>query len=142
MQSTQKCELGRCSMRASPMSLPQLSHWPYVPSSIFAMAAIELFALKEQLRAKPKQRGQLSFAKSLRAVRVSLQHLTDRPEHVDSFDELLAAALLDSYERTRSKSARYHPQTKDKPSCGSPVVTRATLKHRQRLKQLELQNAA
>ena len=112
--------------------------------SIFGMAVIELFALAEQLRAKRKQpaNGQLSFAKCLRGVRLSLQHLTDRPDHVEDFSTLLAGALLDDYERRGTKSARCHPKTKDKPSCGSPVVTRATLKHRQRLKHLDLQNAA
>jgi len=111
--------------------------------SIFGMAVIELFALAEQLQAKPQKPPRpLSFAKCLRAVRLSLQHLTDRPGHVADFSTLLAKALVDAYERRGTKSARYHPQTKDKPSCGSPVVTRATLKHRQRLKQLDLQNAA
>lgn len=109
--------------------------------SIFGMAVIELFALKEQLPAKPRKCGQLSFAKALRAVRVSLQHLHDRPEHVEDLTTLLQLALLDDYER-KSKSARYHPDKKDKPSCGSPLVTRATAKHRHRMKQLDLQNAA
>jgi hypothetical protein len=110
--------------------------------SIFGMAVIELFALKEQLQAKPQQPRPLSFAKSLRAVRVSLNHLHNRPEHVDDLTTLLQAALVDNYQRRGSKSARYHPDKKDKPSCGSPHVSRATAKHHQHLKQLELQNAA
>ena len=83
----------------------------------------------------------LSFAESLRAVRRSLQHLHYRPEHVSDFKTLLREATLDDYERTGSKSARYKPQKKDKPSCGLPKVTRATSKHREKLKLLNLQNA-
>ena len=110
--------------------------------SIFGMAVIELFALKEQLRATPRKRRPLSFSKSLRAVRQSLKHLRDRPEHVSDLTTLLQAALVDDYERRGPKAARYHPAKKDKPSCGSPHVTRATAKHRQQLKHLDLQNAA
>jgi hypothetical protein len=110
--------------------------------SIFGMATIELFALKEQLQVTPKNRRALSFSKSLRAVRQSLKHLRERPEHVSDLTTLLQSALLDNYERRRSKAARYHPDKKDKPSCGSPHVSRATAKHRQQLNQLNLQNAA
>ena len=110
--------------------------------SIFGMAVIELFALKEQLEATPTKRRPLSFSKSLRAVRQSLKHLRDRPEHVSDLKTLLQAALIDDYERSGSKAARYHPDKKDKPSCGSPHVSRATAKHRQHLKTLDLQNAA
>jgi hypothetical protein len=110
--------------------------------SILAMTVIELFALKQQLPQNNANPGQLSFAKSLRAVRQSLQHLRHRPEHVSDFKTLLRGAFLDAYERTGSKSARYKPNKKDKPSCGLPKVTRATARHRKQLKQLSLQNAA
>jgi hypothetical protein len=110
--------------------------------SIFAMTVIELFALKQQLPEKNATPEKLSFAASLRAVRRSLQHLRHRPEHVPDFETLLREALVDDYERTGSKSARYKPNNKDKPSCGRPKVTRATARHRQKLKQLDLQNAA
>jgi IS4 transposase len=110
--------------------------------SIFAMTVIELFALKQQLPGKNATPEKLSFAASLRAVRRSLQHLRHRPEHVPDFETLLREAFVDDYERTGSKSARYKPNKKDKPSCGLPRVTRATARHRKKLKQLERQNAA
>jgi IS4 transposase len=110
--------------------------------SIFGMAVIELFALKEQLEAKRTKPQQVSFAQSLRAVRQSLKHLSDRPEHVHDLRSLLQAAVVDDYERTGSKAARYKPNKKDKPSCGMPHVSRAADKHRRKLKQLDLQNAA
>ena len=110
--------------------------------SILAMTVIELFALKQQLPEKNANPEQLSFAESLRAVRRSLQHLRHRPEHVPDFKTLLRDAFVDDYERTGSKSARYKPNKKDKPSCGLPRVTRATGRHHKKLKQLNLQNAA
>jgi hypothetical protein len=110
--------------------------------SILAMTVIELFALKQQLREKNATPEQLSFAESLRAVRRSLQHLHHRPEHVPDFETLLREALVDNYERGNSKSARYKPNKKDKPSCGLPKVTQATAKHRTKLRQLNLKNPA
>jgi hypothetical protein len=110
--------------------------------SIFAMTVIELFALKQQLLQKNAIPKKLSFAKSLRAVRRSLQHLRDRPEHVPNFETMLREALIDDYQRTASKAARYRPGKKDKPSCGMPKVSRATAIHRKKLNQLDLQNAA
>jgi IS4 transposase len=109
--------------------------------SLFAMAVIELLALRHQLPEKNAVPEKSSFAKSLRAVRRSLQHLRHRPEHVPDFETLLRTASVDDYERTGSKSARYKPNKKDKPSCGLPKVTRATARHRRRLKLLNLQNA-
>jgi hypothetical protein len=109
--------------------------------SIFAMTVIELFALKQQLPGKNTKPEQLSFAEALRAVRRSLQHLRHRPEHVPDLHTLLQRALVDDYQRIGSKSARYKPNKKDKPSCGLPKVTRATTKHREKLKQLDLKNA-
>ena len=110
--------------------------------SIFGMAVIELFALQQQLPAKRANPHKLSFAKSLGAVRQSLKHLDDRPDHVGDLTTLLQAAVVDNYERKRSKAARYKPKNKDKPSCGNPKVSRATAEHRRKLKQLDLQNAA
>jgi hypothetical protein len=98
--------------------------------------------LKQQLPQKNAIPTKLSFAKSLRAVRRSLQHLRDRPEHVPDFETMLREALVDDYQRTASKAARYRPNKKDKPSCGMPKVSRATAIHRKKLNQLNLQNAA
>ena len=110
--------------------------------SLFGMTVIELFALHEQLQAKRADPQALSFAASLRAVRCTLQHLHYRPDHVSDFKTLLRGATLDEYERKGTKSARYKQQKKDKPSCGVPKVSRATAQHREKLKLLNLQNAA
>ena len=109
--------------------------------SIFAMTVIELFALKQQLPEKNANPEKSSFGEALRAVRRSLQYLRHRPEHVPDLHTLLQRALVDGYRRTGSKSARYKPNKKDKPSCGLPKVTRATARHRENLKQLDLKHA-
>jgi len=109
--------------------------------SIFAMAVIELFALKEQMASRGADPKKASFAKSLRAVRRSLNHLTNRPAEVGDLRTLLQESLIDDYKRSGSRAARYKPNKKDKPSCGLPKVIRATAAHRKKLKQLELRNA-
>lgn len=110
--------------------------------SVFSMAVIELFALKEQVSLRNADPKKLSFAKSLRAVRQSLSRLTNGPADQSRLQELLQAAILDDYERRGSKAARYQPNKKDKPSCGLPKITYPTAQHRKKLKILELQNAA
>lgn len=104
--------------------------------SLLGMTILELFALKQQLPERGSDPKKLSFAKSLQAVRRSLQHLDRRPEHQADFRALLKAAAVDDYERKKSKTARYQPHKKDKPSCGQPKVSLASAEHRQRLKAL------
>jgi hypothetical protein len=105
--------------------------------SILAMTVVELFALKEQLSTRGADPAKLSVVNSLRAVRRSLNQLTGRPQGESGLQELLQAALLDTYERSGSKAARYKPNKKDKPSCGFPKIARATAAHRKKLKQLD-----
>ena len=62
--------------------------------SIFATAATELFALKEQLASRKADPAKLSFAKSLRAIRLSLNRLTWRLPGTSSLQELLRAAIV------------------------------------------------
>jgi Transposase DDE domain len=110
--------------------------------SLFGMTVIEMFALKQQLQVKAANPRKLSFAKSLRAMRESLCYLRDRPDHLSDLATLLAVAVTDTYQRRGSKTARYRPNKKDKPSCGAPIVSRATVEHRKKLEQLDLQLAA
>ncbi|HEY7616726.1 MAG TPA: transposase [Terriglobales bacterium] len=109
--------------------------------SLLGITVIELFALKQQLPARAAKPHQLSFAQSLRAVRTSLAYLTNRPDHIPDLTTLLAKAVTDEYQRQTSKAGRYRPNNKDKPSCGAPKVSRASVEHRKRLKQMDLQTA-
>jgi IS4 transposase len=110
--------------------------------SIFAMTVIELLAVKAQMSLRGADPKKLSFAKSLRAIRQSLDRLTEPLAGARGLQELLKAAVVDDYERSGSKTARYIPNKKDKPSCGTPKVVRATAAHHKALEQLDLQCAA
>jgi len=109
--------------------------------SIFGMAAVELMTLKEQLTVPGARPEKLSFAQALTRIRHSLNNLKDCPEFMNDLCTDLRAALIDDYERTKLKEGRYKPKKKNKPSCGEPVVGRATREQKHQYK-LHLQNAA
>jgi hypothetical protein len=110
--------------------------------SIFGMAAVELMALKEQMKDADARPEKLSFSQALTALRHSLNNLTDRPEFLNDLYTGLRRAIIDSYERKRLKSGRYKPKRKNKPSCGEPKTELATAYQRQRHREISLQNAA
>lgn len=110
--------------------------------SIFGMAAIELMAIKEQMKDADARPEKLSFSQALTAVRHNLNNLTDCPEFLEDLYTGLRRALIDSYERKKLKSGRYKPKLKKKPSCGEPNIELATLHQRQRHREISLQNAA
>jgi hypothetical protein len=110
--------------------------------SIFGMAAVELMALKEQLKSPDSRAEPVSFSQSLTVVRHSLNNLTDRPAFMADMQTGLRGALIDAYERKKLKSARYNPNKKSKPKCGEPNVELANTEQRQKLRDLNLQNAA
>lgn len=106
------------------------------------MAAVELMAIKEQMKDADAKPEKLSFSQALTAVRHSLNNLTDCPEFLDDLYTGLRRALIDSYERKKLKSGRYKPKRKNKPSCGEPIIELATAHQRQRHREISLQNAA
>lgn len=110
--------------------------------SIFGMAAVELMALKEQMKDADARPEKLSFSQALTALRHSLNNLTDRPEFLNDLYTGLRRAIIDSYERKKLKSGRYKPKRKNKPSCGEPKTDLATAYQRQRHREISLQNAA
>jgi hypothetical protein len=110
--------------------------------SIFTMTITEVFALKEQLKERDADPIKLSFAQALSAIRSALDCLSGEPEGGKRLQQLLRTAVLDTYKRSGSKEARYKPNKKDKPSCGRPIVARASPVHRTKLAELELKNAA
>ena len=110
--------------------------------SIFGMAAIELMAIKVQMKDVDARPEKLSLSQALTAVRHCLNNLTDCPEFLEDLYTRLCSALIDSYERKKLKSGRYKPKQKKKPSCGEPNIERATTHQRQRHREISLQNAA
>ena len=106
--------------------------------SIFGMAVLELFALKEQLQQVDADPMKLSFAQVLDAVRTSLQHLGRRRANAPDIATALRAALVDSYERKAAKAARHKSTKKTKPSCGHPMILAANSKQRKIFKNIEM----
>jgi Transposase DDE domain len=92
--------------------------------SILAMALGQLFAIKEQVKAKTEKYDptKRSLAKILRAIRYCLRHLDARPVPGKDLGTQLAEAQTDGYERKRPKKARYRPKNKDKKPLGDPQI--------------------
>lgn len=115
--------------------------------SVLAMATAELFALKEQLSAKTKDQrlkdpNRRSLAQAMRALRRCLRDIDDVPEVGQDLSSRLAQALIDDYQRTSSKKARYRPPNPDKKPLGEPVINKMTAEQGEKLRQIEANKAA
>lgn len=110
--------------------------------SIRAMAIAELIALKQQMPQEKEDRKydtkDRSLAKTLRALRRCMRNL-DKPITPTSgvlYD--LAQALVDRYQNTTDKRARFRPRNSDIKPLGNPKVEKITPEIR---KQIEKQSA-
>jgi hypothetical protein len=119
--------------------------------SIMAMAIAELFALKEQLAKrsqtsrkdrKPKEPAKRSLANTMRAIRNCMRKVNEVPEPGKDLQTLLGQALTDSYQRKRSKGARYRPSNPDKKPLGKPKVRQITTQEKKKRRDIERQMAA
>jgi hypothetical protein len=97
--------------------------------SLVGLWMIQLFAVKEQI-AVGEVPEHCSVGLAIDAVRTMMQRWSERSQRDDRFHIQLRLALKDNYERTSSKSARYHPNYKEKPTAGKPTVLNATRKQR------------
>ena len=88
----------------------------------------------------------LSAAATIKAFQETLREYRVRPESCEpSLWEKLRTAVLDDYQRTRSKTSRNYPRKKKRQAIGAPKLTRASkqqinaaqeLKHQQPQSQL------
>ncbi len=110
--------------------------------SIMAMAVAELFALKEQLAKKPRDRGQASqttepakrsLANTMRAIRGCIRAADAVPQPGADLATLLRQAVTDGYRRKKPKRARYRPPNPDKKPLGAPKVRTITAQEKKRL---------
>ena len=106
--------------------------------SIFGMAVLELFALREQLSQGQADPMKLSFAQALDALRRALKNMGKRCPDLPDIATALRAAIVDSYERKASKAARYKSTKKSKPSCGSPIIVVASSEQRKTFRAIEM----
>jgi hypothetical protein len=109
------------------------------------MAVVELFALREQQRARraktkpPPDPVKRSLAEAMRALRRCLQNLNAVPDPGEELSTALASAVTDSYQRKSSKKARYRPPNPDKKPLGEPKIRKMKPEERQKLKRIQQQ---
>lgn len=134
----QTLDCGKLCCRNDQRLLAEL-HW-----SIMAMAVAELLALKEQLSARQRKSAsdgytpaKRSLAQTIRALRHSLSNLHEIPPPNEDLRTKLRAAVTDSYERTASKRARYHPPNPDKKPLGNPNIRRLAVDEKRKLKDIQ-----
>lgn len=138
-----KQTLDRASLRSqNPKRVLAELDW-----SILAMAIVELFALKEQLKTRLRIRNvgdptKRSLAKSVRAIRSSMRNLNEVPKSGQDLPALLRAATTDDYDRKASKRARYRPPNPDKKPLGDPKLNRLSPEQRRNLQDIQANMAA
>jgi hypothetical protein len=124
--------LGKLRSRNSEHALVELN-W-----SLVALTAVQLLALKEQSQLDTPPENS-SVGQALRAVRFAMRHwhatLDDQ-----SLPVQLGNAVLDRYQRSSSKTARYKPNFKEKPTATKPKILVATGKQRKAYQALKLAN--
>jgi hypothetical protein len=110
--------------------------------SIMAMAVAELFALREQLAAKPQtdnpcakpaDPNRRSLANTIRVLRRCLRALDSIPRPNADLPTLLRKAVTDTYQRKKPKGSRYRPPNPDKKPLGAPQVRKITVQEKKQL---------
>lgn len=127
----QTFELGILRSRNSDHALVELN-W-----SMVALTAVQLLALKEQ--SKFDVPPEISSAgEALRAIRSSMRHWYENKPDGHTLTTRLRDAVVDTYDRKSSKTARYRPNYKDKPTTSQPIITEATEMQKQIFNELKL----
>lgn len=109
---------GKLRSRNSDHALAELD-W-----SLIALTMIQLLAIREQTQiAIPPERS--SVAQAIKAIRHAIQNWKQTVSKDQSLKTQLREATKDTYVRTKSKQARYHPDIKSKPSATKPIIINA-----------------
>jgi len=106
--------------------------------SIRAMAAAELIALREQIRADdsdetydPQNR---SLANTMRSLRKSMRQLHKYSTPDDNLLLALSQAVVQVYHNHTDKRSRYRPKNLDKKPLGDPTVQKMNAEQRRKPK--------
>jgi len=122
---------GKLRSRNSNHALAELD-W-----SLVALTMVQLFAIREQIKIdEPPE--QTSVSEALRAIRYAMDNWHEPARGKDKLTIRLQNARIDGYERTSSKTSRYHSKYKDKPSATRPIVEKATREQREAYRVLQL----
>jgi hypothetical protein len=103
--------------------------------SLVALTMIQLLGIREQhkIDIPPEQS---SVAQALAAIRHAIDTWNEHVPRSSSMTIQLRDATKDEYIRTKSKTARYQPKLKDKPTNGGPELVNATLAQKKTYKAL------
>jgi len=119
--------------------------------SIRAMAFAELIALREQIPADNTRKTESkqnydtkdrSLANTMRALRTCLRNLKEYADPNDDLLYQLSKALVQKYNNTTDKKARYRPKNPDKKPLGEPKIRKLTTEEREKLREFQERIAA
>ena len=96
---------------------------------------VQLFCIREQHKIEIHP-DQASIALALAAVRHAMDTWNEEVPPSSSMKAELKQATKDPYERTKSKTARYKPKIKDKPTTKGPIIVNASSKQKRMAKAL------
>ena len=104
--------------------------------SLVGLWTIQLFAVKEQIKVDRPPDGS-SVSLSLAIIQNAMDMCHEDALNGRVLNRLLSEAVKDEYVRTGSKSARYKPNKKDKPSATQAILVKATAKQKQAVRELK-----
>lgn len=117
--------------------------------SIRAMAVAELLALREQMAAAESSQQQAAYdprdrslARTMRALRKCMRHLTRHPRPASDVQDELSQALVQRYQNQTDKRARYRRKNPDKKPLGEPTVRKLNASERNKLAEYNESTAA
>ena len=117
--------------------------------SIIGMAIAELLALRRQIPTGSKRKGESeyrttdrSLAEAVRAIRSSMASPNDIPKQGKGLTDQLTNAMVQRYENRTNKKARYKPVNPHKKPLKDPSVRKPNAAERNRLRELDMKNAA
>jgi hypothetical protein len=121
--------LGKLRSRNADHALAELE-W-----SLMALTMIQLLAIREQTKIEIPP-DQTSVAQAIAAIRHAIDTWNEPVTRAESLTVQLRKSTKDTYRRTKSKSARYKPDYKDKPTAGKPIVMNATAAQKSKYRKL------
>lgn len=102
--------------------------------SLLGLWLIQLFAVKEQIDLG-KLPEHCSAGLAINIVREIFDRWWDQPARGEDLASRLGNAVKDGYVRKKPKRGRYKPKNGSEPSCGSPIITKASSEQKARLKK-------
>lgn len=108
--------------------------------AILGMALAELLALQAQLPSSPPERR--SLAQTMEALRKCRRYLLEVPDPGEDLQSQLSMAIIDDYQRSSSKEARYRKPNPDKKPLGVPKVEKLTPQEKRTMLQGTTKKAA